>query len=228
MSTKLLGISGSPIKNSNTDRAVRGLLDATGMDYDFVKLSEKTLEPCRACLGCVKSNKCIVHDDAIDIADKFQNAAGVVVGGYTPYSSLDSRTKMFMERMYCLRHQKVLSAGKYVVSIITTAVPEQAPEGLPEAYNTAATQIAYWAMEEGMQNLGSIRVIGNVPCIKCGKGDICPGSGIKMLHGPEATVDSCGVSQFEENPDVMKQIQDMAQTLRDAVSSQSAEAVTST
>jgi len=36
---EILGISGSPIKNSNTDRLVKALLDATGLESEFVKLS---------------------------------------------------------------------------------------------------------------------------------------------------------------------------------------------
>jgi multimeric flavodoxin WrbA len=40
MSLKVLGISGSPIKNSNTDKLVKTVLDATGVDSEFVKLSE--------------------------------------------------------------------------------------------------------------------------------------------------------------------------------------------
>ena len=33
---KVLGVSGSPIKNSNTDRALQAVLDATGCETEFV------------------------------------------------------------------------------------------------------------------------------------------------------------------------------------------------
>jgi multimeric flavodoxin WrbA len=99
MAAEVLGISGSPIPDSNTDRAVKCALEATGLSTDFVKLSDLRMEPCRACLGCKDTNKCVVEDDAQALAEKFRTAKAFVLGAYTPYSSLDARTKMFMERM---------------------------------------------------------------------------------------------------------------------------------
>ena len=124
MTAQVLGISGSPVRNSNTDRAVRHVLEHTGLETEFVKLSSLSFEPCRACLGCKENNTCVVKDDARDLAMRFRDASAFVIGAYTPYSSLDARTKMFMERMYCLRHQTGLNAGKIGASVITTAVPE--------------------------------------------------------------------------------------------------------
>ena len=116
MAATILGISGSPILDSNTDRAVRLILESTGLPVEFIKLSDLSFEPCRACLGCVKTNECVVKDDAPKLAHKFHEARAFVLGGYTPYSSLDARTKAFMERMYCLRHLTGLNRGKIGVS----------------------------------------------------------------------------------------------------------------
>jgi len=44
---KVIGISGSPIPNSNVDRAVKKVLEATGMDTEFIKLSNYKFEACR-------------------------------------------------------------------------------------------------------------------------------------------------------------------------------------
>ena len=40
MSIQIVGISGSPIPNSNTDRAVQRILEFTGLSTQFVKLSD--------------------------------------------------------------------------------------------------------------------------------------------------------------------------------------------
>jgi multimeric flavodoxin WrbA len=80
----ILGISGSPVRDSNTDRAVRLILDGTGLRCEFIKLSELSFEPCRACLGCVETNECVVEDDARALAHKFREARAFVLGGYTP------------------------------------------------------------------------------------------------------------------------------------------------
>jgi multimeric flavodoxin WrbA len=51
MFPQILGISGSPIKNSNTDRLVQAVLDAGGLKAEFVKLSRINVRTCIACLG---------------------------------------------------------------------------------------------------------------------------------------------------------------------------------
>ena len=63
MSPVILGVSGSPVPNSNTDRAVKGVLQASGLESEFVKLSEINVKPCQACKQCVPHNICQVNDD---------------------------------------------------------------------------------------------------------------------------------------------------------------------
>ena len=216
MSVQVLGISGSPILDSNTDRAVKRVLECTGLRTRFVKLSDLDFSPCRACLGCVNSNQCVVADDGRLLAEQFHDSPAFVLGGFTPYSSLDARTKAFMERMYCHRHRFGHNSGKVGASVITTACRPEVPD-LPPAAETAASQIAFWMMEEGMQNLGSMVVNGNVPCIRCGRGDACPMSGVKMIFGLEATVESVGVSTFEEDQSQLQAAKELGEKIRRAV-----------
>ena len=216
MSAQVLGISGSPIPNSNTDRAVRHILEHTGLETDFIKLSELTIEPCRACLGCKESNRCVVEDDGPALAERFAAAKAFVLGAFTPYSSLDARSKAFMERMYCLRHQTGLNRGKVGAAVITAACPPENPN-LPPAAKIATSQVEFWMMEEGMVNVGTMVVLGNVPCIRCGHGDDCPMTGVTMLHGPNATVEAIGVNRFEDSPVPGQRAAELAARIRQAV-----------
>ena len=195
----ILGVSGSPVKDSNTDRALRAVLAATGLETEFVKLSDYTVAPCKACLGCVETNQCVIKDDGIMLAEKARQADAMVVGGFTPYSTLDSRTKAFLERLYPLRHQHGYMAGKPGGAVITSCVPADSTE-LPPASQMGINAIQFYMIEEGMNFLGAVEVKGNVPCLKCGRGDGCNMSGITMLYGPEATVDRIGFSGFEDQP----------------------------
>ena len=70
MYPQILGISGSPIKNSNTDRLVQAVLAASGLKAEFVKLSRINVRPCIACLGCKEDNICKVKDDFPELAEK--------------------------------------------------------------------------------------------------------------------------------------------------------------
>lgn len=199
---KVLGVSGSPIKNSNTDRALKLALESTGLETEFIKLKDYTVAPCQACLGCVKKNRCVIDDDGIELAEKAKEADALIIAGFTPYSSLDARTKAFIERLYPLRHTYGYMAGKPGGAIITYAVPE-GNEMLPPASDYGVNAIQFYMMEEGMEFVGDVRIKGVIPCVKCGHGDECKMSGIKMLYGPEATVSSVGVGAFEEQPEAV-------------------------
>ncbi|MHB0937126.1 MAG: flavodoxin family protein [Armatimonadota bacterium] len=196
----VLGVSGSAIDNGNTDRAVKAALAATGCRTEFLKLSEFTIAPCRACLGCVRTNRCVINDDGRAIAERVKAADALIIGGYAPYSSLDARTKAFIERLYPLRHHQGFMRGKPGGAVVTHAVPAGA-EALPPAAEMAYNAIMFYMMEEGMQFLGAAHVLGNVPCVSCGFGDECEMSGIKMLFGGEATVDGTGIKCFERQPE---------------------------
>ena len=99
MQPQIIGISGRPIKNSNTDRLVRAVLDSSGLTSEFVKLSKVNISPCIACLGCKKDNICKVKDDFPELAEKVRNDGAIVVGGYSPYGSVDGYTKAFLEHL---------------------------------------------------------------------------------------------------------------------------------
>jgi multimeric flavodoxin WrbA len=120
---KVLGVSGSPIENSNTDRVLKKALEATGLETEFIKLQKYTIAPCIACLGCVKTNRCVIEDDGIMLAEKAKTAAALIIAGFTPYSSIDARTKAFIERLYPLRHLHGFMRGKPSGAIITCAIP---------------------------------------------------------------------------------------------------------
>lgn len=197
---KVLGVSGSPILNSNTDRALAAVLDATGLETEFIKLSDYTVAPCLACLCCVQTNRCVIDDDGQLLAEKARSADALVVAGFTPYSTLDARSKTFLERLYPLRHNHGFMAGKPGAAVITSAIPEGC-EQLPPAAEMGVNAVMYYMLEEGMRFVGSLKVQGNVPCVRCGVGDDCRMSGIRMIFGPEATVGSVGINCFEVQPE---------------------------
>lgn len=186
----------SPIKNSNTDRALKAVLEATGCDTELIKLIDYTVAPCRACLGCLETNQCVIKDDGIELAEKAKKADALVIAGFTPYSTLDSRTKAFIERLYPLRHKHGFMATKPGGAVITCCVSED-NNALPPACQMGINAVQFYMMEEGMNFVGAVKIQGNVPCIKCGSGDECKMSGIKMLYGENATVNSVGIKTFE-------------------------------
>lgn len=220
MGVQVLGISGSPVPNSNTDRTVRHILASTGLETEFIKLSTLELVPCRACLCCLDADECPVNDDGKRLAAQFAEADAFVLGAYTPCGSLDARTKTFMERMYCLRHRKGLNRGKTGVTVITTDISGDTP-GEPTAVQIASTQLRSWMAEEGMTHLGALVLHGNVPCFRCGHGDACDMSDLKLSHGAHDIVRSAGLEDAEPSPELLEKAEELGRALRNALTGES-------
>lgn len=192
MAAKILGISGSPVPNSNTDRLVIQVLKASGLEYEFVKLSDLTVGPCRACKACVKDNLCKVKDDFPELAKKLLAAKAFVLGGYTPYGMLDAFTKAFLERLWSMRHLHSLNEQKYAVSVIS---------GLhKETMDSALKSIAKEFFMERMHHVAELSITGNVPCLTCGYGDECQNSGIPHIFKEKIKASAAYCVSVENQP----------------------------
>ena len=204
MSVAILGISGSPVKNSNTDRLVQAVLTASGLESEFVKLCDFSIAPCRACKRCVRDNICKVDDDFPALAEKVKQAGAMVIGAYCPYSSLDGFTKAFMERLWSMRHVTNLSRGKLMVTIVT---------GLMEPIRDQVSQaLAMEIMLEQMELVGQLKVDGNVPCLTCGQGDVCEMSGARVLF-PEDKISAKLCVKVEDQTEVWEEALQLGRTL---------------
>lgn len=182
MPAQIIGLSGSPIKNGNTDRLVQAVLRASGLEHEFIKLSQKKIQPCMACLGCAADNQCKLDDDFLELAPKIRAAGAIVVGAYPPYGSMDAFTKAFLERLFSLRHRNGLNRGKLAV-VVVTGIGRDKP-GTDEA----ARQITHALNQEGMEVLGQLKAVGNPVCMNCGFGQNCPMSSLPLVFGEDTTV----------------------------------------
>ncbi len=191
MSAEVLGISGSPIDNSNTDRVIRAMLDATGLRSEFVKLSRTHVRPCMACKQCVSDNICKVQDDFPALAEKIKQADALIIGAYLPYKQIDGFTKAFLERFWSLRHLTNLLGGKLCATVLTH-LTEDAGESVKRSL---ATQLGEM---ENMELLGQVMIRGNLPCFTCGVGDQCEMSGIQRRYGSQACSENYEYSRAED------------------------------
>ncbi len=179
MGIEILGISGSPIENSNTDRLVRAVLEATELESEFVKLSRINIRPCLACTRCVPDNICKVEDDFPKLAEKVKKARALIIGAYIPYKQIDGFTKALLERFWSLRHVTNLLRGKLCATVLTYLSPEAAD-------NTNRALAIQLKEMERMELVGQVMIKGNIPCLTCGAGDDCEMSGMRKRYGPDA------------------------------------------
>ena len=212
---KVLGVSGSPVKNSNTDRALKIALAATGVKTEFIKLSEYNIQPCNACLECRTTNNCVLKDDGNLLMNKAYKADALIIARFTPYSSIDSRTKIFMERLYPLHHRHALMSGKPGAAIVT-CVMQQGHEGMTSACENGISAIQNYMMAEAMNFIGGISVLGNVPCLICNEKEQCNVSALKMLFGKDATPENVKINSVEDDAEVVAALEKLGGDIVDA------------
>ena len=206
MSIQVIGVSGSPVPNSNTDRLIRAILAETGLEAEFVKLSKVNIRPCLACKRCVPDNVCKVNDDFPALAEKIKKAKALIIGSYIPYGQIDAFSKSLLERLWSLRHMNNLLGGKRCATVMTGLDRES----LDRANRLLAAQLRDY---ERMELVGQVTVRGNITCASCGRGDDCGMSGLKRRYGPEAKSADYDFSPAEEQKDVWEQAMNIGRLL---------------
>jgi multimeric flavodoxin WrbA len=198
MGIQALGISGSPVKNSNTDRLVGSVLEATGLKSELVKLSKINVRPCFACKKCVPDNICKVKDDFQELAEKIKTAKALIIGAYTPYGQIDGFTKALLERFWSLRHVNNLLKGKICATILTGLDPRV----LDNINQALAAEIRDY---EHMELVGQLTIQGNLPCLTCGEGDECKMSAVKIMYGLDAKTSDFEYARVEDQKEVWEE-----------------------
>lgn len=97
----VLIISSSPRKNSNSEALAgefaRGAAGA-GHNVETVTLRDKEISFCRGCMACHQLGKCVIKDDARDIADKMLLADVIVFATPVYYYSVSGQLKTMFDR----------------------------------------------------------------------------------------------------------------------------------
>lgn len=205
---KIIGFSGSPIRNSNTDRLLKHVLESTGLEYEFIKLSRLNIKPCIACKGCVKDDTCVVKDDFLELAEKVREADGIIIASYTPYGIIDGFTKALLERFFSLHHNGGQLKNKFLVSIISSIDVD--------AQNSAHRALVVESIIEKMMHVDALSITGSLPCNTCGRGNECETSTVKKLHGENAIAGSHNCIAVESQ-DVWKKAENTGIKLRNLI-----------
>ncbi|MDE6762979.1 MAG: flavodoxin family protein [Oscillospiraceae bacterium] len=101
MSKKVLVISSSFRKGGNSemlaDEFIRGA-EESGNIAEKVTLYDKTIGFCKGCLACQKTQKCVIRDDANEIADKMLTADVIVFATPIYYYEMCGQLKTILDR----------------------------------------------------------------------------------------------------------------------------------
>ena len=117
---KVLLINGSPHSNGSTATALSEVakeLEAAGINTETIQVGHLAIRSCIACNACADKGKCVFEDIVNEVAEKFKEADGMVVGSPVYYASANATLIAFLTRLFYSSHfDKTMKVGAAVVS----------------------------------------------------------------------------------------------------------------
>lgn len=112
---KILILNGSPHAQGNTAAALAAMAEifaAEGMDVETVNVGHLPIRGCIGCGACYKQKKCAIDDIVNELAVKFEEADGLVIGSPVYYASANSTLTACLDRLfYSTRFDKRMKVG---------------------------------------------------------------------------------------------------------------------
>ena len=117
---KVLLINGSPREYGNTYTALHEMVkifEGENVETEIVHIGEKAIRGCVACQNCRKNGKCIYDDEVNELASKFEECDGLVVGSPVYYASANATLVAFLTRLfYSTPFDKTMKVGVAVAA----------------------------------------------------------------------------------------------------------------
>jgi multimeric flavodoxin WrbA len=114
---KVLGISGSPRRNGNTELLLKELLngaEASGLETELIILGELSISPCTSCDSCQKDGQCVINDDMQLMYGKLLEADYVVFASPVYFKGVSAQMKALIDRCQALWSRKYILKQKLV------------------------------------------------------------------------------------------------------------------
>ncbi len=134
--SKILVISSSLRANSNSDILADQLIagaKSAGHEVEKISLKGKEIHFCIGCLTCQKTQKCVLRDDAVQIAEKVKEAQILVFVTPIYYYEMSGQMKTLLDRLNPLFPSDYQFRRVYMMSVAAedeAYVPLKAENGL--------------------------------------------------------------------------------------------------
>ena len=116
---KVLILNGSPREGGNTTIALdemAKIFEAEGIETEVIRVGNKAIRGCIACNSCAEKGKCVFDDIVNELAPKFEEADGLVVGSPVYYASANATLVACLDRLfYSTGFDKTMKVGASVV-----------------------------------------------------------------------------------------------------------------
>ena len=127
MSKKVLILSSSPRKGGNSETLAvafaKGAQEA-GHQVETVYLREKQVGFCKGCFACLKQGRCVIKDDAVEIAAKMHDADVLVFATPVYYYCVSGQLKTMLDRANPLFDTDYAFTKAYLLATAAEDEPE--------------------------------------------------------------------------------------------------------
>lgn len=117
---KVLLLNGSPHKEGCTFVALsemKKVFEEEGIEAELVHIGNLPIRGCLACGYCSKNHKCVQNDVVNELAEKFEQADGLVVGSPVYYAGPNATLTAALDRLfYSTPYSKTLKVGASVTT----------------------------------------------------------------------------------------------------------------
>ena len=176
---KVIGFSaGAAGREGNIDRMVKAILEKSGHQIEFVKLTDLNFSACKGCVQkCARPQVCKLMDDAQPYYEKIKQADAVVIGTPVYFDTMSATVWAFMERFFGYRHVDVAIEGKPFVLVASGAMMlDNTVEQMNRVLGAFKVNV-----------LDTVTFMSRVPpCFKCGRHKECEIGGMYMMLGDAA------------------------------------------
>lgn len=213
----MVGISSSPIIGGNVDRMVQHILDSSDRPTYFINLSTLSFCPCRACAHlCAKDNLCKIEDDLKPLYPKIIQADSLILGTPSYFDDTNGFMRIFLERLWSLRHLKFPLEGKPFVVVASGGI--NAPDRAIESVKSRMEAYRAKFLDSAAFNSTII------PCFTCGYGTKCSVGASQYVHGEEnrknLNITEDSFKKWEDCPDTKKKIELIVKKLKQQIPTQ--------
>ena len=105
---KILAVCGGLRQESNTNKLIKKIAEASGVDYEIADLGKLEVKPCTGCSECMMNDgKCPIEDDMQGLYGKLLDADGIILGSPTYFMNISGAVKCFIDRSLALFYRGI-------------------------------------------------------------------------------------------------------------------------
>ena len=172
--SKVILLNGSARVSGCTATALNEMIKVfseEGIETELIQVGAKDIRGCISCNRCSEEGRCIFDDLVNEVAPKFEEADGLVVGSPVYYASPNGTIISFMDRLfYSTQFSKHMKVGASVVSCRrggNTATYDVLNKyftisGMPVASSTYWNQVHGFTAEDVKKDLEGLQTLRNL------------------------------------------------------------------